>query len=262
MGKIPVSDLIKVFQRMYKEHWRYTWGRAAEGDVDCSGAFVYAYRQFGKPIAHGSNSIARNAVEGLLPIGEARPGMAAFKLRKPGDAKYGLPAKFRKGGASYNGDLNDCYHIGLVDEGGKDVLNAQGERAGFTRTKIGHWDAVGYLRAVDYRKGEKTMQTMTVTSENGQPVRVRKTPSAGAGVVARLGTGTAVEAGDDVNGWRAIVFGDAGGYMMSKFLRPAEDRRADGLPRPLTAEAFSRLCAARDQARAVWEALRAMTEVD
>ena len=174
MGKIPVKDLIAIFQQMYREHWSYVWGAAEKGCVDCSGAFVYAYRQFGQSIAHGSNTIARKYVVQLLPISEARPGMAAFKLKKPGESGYDLPAKFKKGGASYNGDLNDYYHIGLVDDDPKYVLNAQGTKAGFTRNKISAWGCVGYLKAVAYEQEGKTMQTMIVSAANGKPVAVRK----------------------------------------------------------------------------------------
>lgn len=259
MVKIPVNDLIALFQRMYKEHWRYIWGKAEEGCVDCSGAFVYAYSRFKKTIAHGSNTIARNAVVKLLPISQAQPGMAAFKIREPGDPKYALPAKFRKGGSAYNGDLNDYYHIGLVDEGGKYVLNAQGENAGFTRTKISLWGAVGYLKAVDYQKGEMPMQTMIVKAENGQPVKVREAPSTNAAILTRLNVGTRVEAGEDTNGWREIVFGDSGGYMMSKFLKEADSGEA--YVRTLTSDEYNRLCDARDQAKSVYDTLKEIVGV-
>ena len=34
MGKIKVSALIAVFERMAREHWAYEWGAAREGCVD------------------------------------------------------------------------------------------------------------------------------------------------------------------------------------------------------------------------------------
>ena len=256
MALIPAARLIALFERMYKERWPYVWGSAKEGEVDCSGAFVWAYRQFGKRIAHGSNAIARGYVEQLQPISEAIPGMAAFKLKKPGQSGYDLPAKYAKGGEAYNGDLNDYYHIGLVDETGKYVLNAQGTKAGFTRTKISAWGCVGRLNAVSYTKGDAPMQTMYVTAPDGNPVRVRKQPSTSSETIAKLKCGTAVEAGDDVNGWRSL---GTGGYMMSKFLSasqavqntpetpsavPGEESTA--YVRTLSTEEYNRLCEVRD----------------
>ncbi len=254
---IPANDLIRLFRQMYDEHWPYVWGKAEKGCVDCSGAFVYACRQFGKSIPDGSNAIARGDVRGLLPVSEAVPGMAAFKYYPPGHPKWNLPAKYRKGGSAYNGDLNDYYHIGRVDETGKYVLNAQGEKAGFTRTKISNWGAVGYLKAVEYQsdQGDKPMTTMYVTAPNGEPVRVRRQPSAGAETVGKLPVGLAVDAGEDTGGWRKVHSGTVDGYMMSKFLTaggqdPAGDAAADGslaLARTLTAEEFGRLCGLRDR---------------
>lgn len=217
MTKIPVLELIAIFVQMFKEHWSYIWGAARKGCVDCSGAFVWAYKQFGRVIAHGSNTIARSYIKGLLPISEAKPGMAAFKIRKPGDRYYDLPAKFKKGGSAYNGDLNDYYHIGLVDDTGKYVLNAQSEKAGFTRTKLSLWGAVGYLSAVDYNGGED-MQKMYVTATSGKTVHMRKSPSKSTTIIKDLPLGTEVLAGEDINGWREIIHGDEGGYMMSQFL--------------------------------------------
>lgn len=64
-------------------------GRRVE---DCSGAFVRAYRAHGLSIYHGSNRIAREYVVELLPPSAAKPGMAAFKLRKSGENTMTCPA--------------------------------------------------------------------------------------------------------------------------------------------------------------------------
>jgi hypothetical protein len=274
MGKIPVDQLIADFRRMYNEHWRYVWGAAEKGCVDCSGAFVYAYRQHGANIAHGSNTIARSYVKGLMPVTAAAPGMAAFKIREPGHPKYALPAKFKKGGAAYNGDLNDYYHIGLVDETGKYVLNAQGTNAGFTRTKISLWGAVGYLKAVEYpsaaaaaspqqagatKEGDKPMQKMVVTAKD---VAVRKGDSTEAMVIKRLPKGTVVDAFDDIGGWREIIYQGIDGWMMSKFLAPADESDpAQAYVRTLTAEELQKLQQLREQMVAGTEFLKTIVGV-
>ena len=55
---ISVPKLIQVFRSMLG--WPYvTPGTSNAKGIDCSGAFVYAYRQFGERIYHGSNRIAR-----------------------------------------------------------------------------------------------------------------------------------------------------------------------------------------------------------
>ena len=40
---ISANKLIGWFQIMYRQKWRYKWGSAKENEVDCSGAFTYAY---------------------------------------------------------------------------------------------------------------------------------------------------------------------------------------------------------------------------
>ena len=265
MTLIPADKLISLFRRMYNEHWEYVWGAAETGKVDCSGAFVWAYRQFGKSIPHGSNAIARGYVEGLVPISQALPGMAAFKKKAPDQSGYDLPAKYRKGGSAYNGDLHDYYHIGLVDETGQYVLNAQGTKAGFTRTPLSKWAAVGRLNAVSYTKTTPSeeaspMIMMYVVSADGNPVRVRKNPSTSSETLTRLRYGTEVMAGDDVNGWRPIEYdGGKHGYMMSKFLSelqgpdsPAEapsiapTENPTAFVKTLSTAQFNALCDARD----------------
>lgn len=71
---IKLNELMELFERMEQEHWAYEWGAAQEGKVDCSGAFVWAYRQLSGPdIAHGSNSILRQSMALLQPMSAARP---------------------------------------------------------------------------------------------------------------------------------------------------------------------------------------------
>lgn len=227
---IAVNSIISLFQMMYREHWSYIWGKAEKGCVDCSGAFVYAYRQFGKTIAHGSNTIARKYITGkLLPISEAKPGMAAFKAKMPGETGYELPGKFKPGGASYNGDLNDYYHIGLVDEDSKWVLNAKGTQSGFCRdklTKKNGWDFVAYLKGVDYdnsaeEKGEIIMQEAHVvlpSGASGSTVNMRKSASTSAQLIARVPVGSKVEVEEKQAQWSKIKYEGQSGWMMSEYL--------------------------------------------
>lgn len=239
MGKIPVNGIIQIFRTMYDEHWTYVWGSAKKGEVDCSGAFVYAYKQYGLSIAHGSNAIARAYVVKLLPVSEAQPGMAAFKFKKPGQSGYALPDRYAN-----SPDKNDYYHIGLVDQSGEYVLNAQGQKAGFTRTHISKWGRVGLLKAVQYNGDDIKMEQYVVTADNGLPVRVRDNPE--GKVIARLNVGTKVEAGEpDSKGWQEVRFDGKTGYMMSKFLTKPGDTVT------LTLDQYEQICKARDALIAV-----------
>ena len=101
---IPCKSIITDFNQMLTDKWGYIpatagtmWTQAKQDATqnamakkygskwighmvaDCSGAFVYVYKKYNLSIYHGSNRIARKYIEEVLPISEAKPGMAAFK---------------------------------------------------------------------------------------------------------------------------------------------------------------------------------------
>lgn len=222
---IPVSSLIADFQLMEEEHWAYQEGAAQRGKVDCSGAFVWAYAQHGATIYHGSNRIARTEVIALIPINVANivPGMAAFKHRKPGEAGYDLPAGYLPGGDNSNGDLNDYYHMGLVDTDISQVLNARSKADGFVSSPITQgWSHVALLTQVDYGADQppaSSYGTATVYASNGAPVKLRKTASTRLPYLDLVPVGATVDLrGPDADGWTPVRYQGQAGYMMSQFL--------------------------------------------
>lgn len=239
MSSIPVAGIIALFQRMQKEHWDYKWGVAKEGCVDCSGAFMWAYKKYGKSIYKGSNRIARSYAVELLPISAAKPGMAAFKARAPNESGYALPAKYKQGGKRYNGDLRDFYHIGLVDEDTRYILNAQSEKTGFVRSPISQgWDCVAYLKAVDYgttTKGDDGMQTMVVTADSGGTVNLRSRPDKSATVLAKVPIGKTVQVLGVEDDWAIVQRDGVTGYMMAQYLK------AQGVTSPTLEERVKQL---------------------
>ena len=166
---INKESLITLFQRMYDEHWQYELGRAEKGVVDCSGAFVWAYKQFGEDIYHGSNRIARKYVGSMVPAKEGKPGYAAFKWRKEGE-----PDEYKADG------LGDYYHIGLIDEYALNVYNAKSKSDGFSLDSLDQWDFAAPLLAVDY--GDKHMGNGIVTTLR-TPLNVRDAPSMDGNVI-------------------------------------------------------------------------------
>ena len=243
--KIKAKNLIEDFQTMYVEHWPYEWGKAERGCVDCSGAFVYAYRKYGKTIAHGSNAIARGHIAGkLLPISQAQPGMVAFKLYVPGERGYDLPGKYKKGGAAYNGDLNDYHHVGLVGYNPDYVYNAKGTNYGFCRDKIqSGWDRVAYLKAVEYDNDEQEEEEEDMgevkavvalpTGASGSTVNLRASASKDAKVIAKVPVGTTVTVLKDDEFWCQIEAVGKTGWMMSNYLEYAgEDGSESSAPIP------------------------------
>lgn len=215
---IAVNRLISLFQTMYRERWEYVWGAAKKGCVDCSGAFVYAFGTVGIKYPHGSNAIARSyTVGGLKPITEARPGMAAFKAKEPGESGYALPEKHKNSGV-----LRDYYHIGLVDSDPDYVLNAKGTQYGFCRDKLSRkngWDFVAYLKDVDYQEEKMELAKVVLpTGATGNTVNMRRVPSRSSDIIAKVPVGAEVQVAGDSGQWCQVEYQGKGGYMMSNYL--------------------------------------------
>lgn len=219
MSKIPVNELISCFERMRDEHWDYCLNSAREGCVDCSGAFVWAYKQFNKTILHGSNSIARLSVGDLLPISSARPGMAVVKVKDWTDDD--------DTNRWYDSEPGNVYHIGLVIQNGSEmnVIEAKGERWGVVQSKLdSKWKFVAYLDDVDYtQKMEEVVMEYKYTGSirlTSGYVHLRSQPNITSKSIAKLYHGEPVEIGDSSQpNWYAIK-DEAGneGYVYSKYV--------------------------------------------
>ena len=219
MSKIPVNELISCFERMRDEHWDYCLNSAREGCVDCSGAFVWAYKQFDKTILHGSNSIARLSVGDLLSISYARPGMVAVKVKDWTDDD--------DTNRWYDSEPGNVYHIGLVIQNGSEmnVIEAKGAKWGVVQTKLDNkWKFVAYLDDVDYtQKMEETIMEYKYTGSihlTSGYVHLRSQPNVTSKSIAKLYHGEPVEIGDSSQpNWYAIK-DEAGneGYVYSKYV--------------------------------------------
>ena len=219
MSKIPVNELISCFERMRDEHWDYCLNSAREGCVDCSGAFVWAYKQFNKTILHGSNSIARLSVGDLLPISSARPGMAVVKVKDWTDDD--------DTNRWYDTNPGNVYHIGLVIQNGSEmnVIEAKGAKWGVVQTKLDNkWKFVAYLDDVDYtQKMEETIMEYKYTGSihlTSGYVHLRAQPNITSKSIAKLYHGEPVEIGDSSQpNWYAIKDESGNeGYVYSKYV--------------------------------------------
>ena len=220
---IAVQRLIEVFRQIIG--WPYASpGVNGPGGIDCSGALVYAYRQFGMRIYHGSNRIARVECRDMRPVSSIRdlaPGMAIFKARANTD---GMKAEYKPGGRYYNPALpEDFYHMGLVASVAPlQIINATSPVARVDNA-LKNWNYAGYLNAVNYDETPEKPDPdawAVVAAESGGSVNLRKEPKDGATVLTRVPLGREVRllsGGDAV--WQRVRYQQTEGYMMKKFLR-------------------------------------------
>ena len=167
---IDAGNLIALFQQALDDKWGYIWGtsgqvwtgarqKAATRETtiqygakwighcvaDCSGMFVWAFKQLGASIYHGSNTIWNKycSSKGKLSKGQRTDGQPI----KPGTAVF-----------LYRASDNNRHHIGLY-VGDDTVIEAKGTMYGVVTSRLNHWDEWGELKDVDY--------TGTVGGEGG-----------------------------------------------------------------------------------------------
>ena len=117
-----VELLLKMVQKIKSLNPAYKQpGDGSDGTCDCIGLWIGALKRMGiKWIGiHGSNYAARYQTEGLTKINSASDlelGDMVYKACEKGSTKHtwDLPKRYHKGGAYYNGDLLDYYHVGVV----------------------------------------------------------------------------------------------------------------------------------------------------
>lgn len=152
---IKASALIDIFRQALEEEWGYIWGKsgqtwtqasqnAATRDMtvrygqkwvgrrvaDCSGLFVWAFKQLGGSIYHGSNTMwkkyttVKGTLTGTMSI---RPGTAVFTVGSDGVRG----------------------HVGLYVGGGI-CIEAKGTAYGVVTSQLSRWDEWGELVGVEY----------------------------------------------------------------------------------------------------------------
>lgn len=245
---IKAEKLVEKFKQAADEKWGYIWGASGEtwtqkdqdkatrdmtvkyGQqwvgkrvADCSGLFVWAFKQFGESIYHGSNTIWRShlSTKGTLSKDKRTDG----KELKPGTAVFQM-----KPDPSQD-DGEDQSHIGLYIGDGL-VIEAWSTYKGVKYTKLAErdWEQWGELKKVDYgikntggtQMTEAIQYYAIVTASNGLPVNFRTAPSSGASRVTRcpkIGVGTKVGVIGSDGTWSKIAYGEHTGYMMDKFLK-------------------------------------------
>ena len=231
-------DEIKALKPTYKQP-----GDGSDGTCDCIGLIIGAIRRMGLTWSgiHGSNYAARKVVVDLkrIPINpQLEVGDIVFKALEPGEKKYDLPDRYKKGGAYYNGDLRDYYHVGVVTQADPLRITHMTTPSVKVDTKLGKWAYVGKLKqlqgstkpAEPAKPSETTephtgtyenpqIQTATVIAPSGRTVNLRSKPSTKNGVVlVRVPIGTVLTVTSNKNGWAYVRYGKRMGYMMANYL--------------------------------------------
>lgn len=219
MAQVKASDLVKIFDQMADEKWKYVAGAHKQGEVDCSGAFYYAYKLLGGYMYHGSNTMWRKYTVKKDKIGGITliPGMAVFKTRNWSSAQ--------SSNSWYNTDPGDVYHVGLYVGNGK-VVEAKGTKHGIVITDISTWHLAATLKDTIYDlteesavgPSEKFETTMGVVKINSGWLNLRKEMSTLSERMGKLYGGDIVTVTGSHDDWYAVLYNNKTVYVKKNYI--------------------------------------------
>ena len=241
---MTVEKFIHGVEEIYKEQPRYERGHdGSDGLCDCIGMVKGALRRGGVTPKglKGTNYAARYTIRNfdrIQNVNQLRVGDVVLKGLEPGESYYDLPDEYKQGGASYNGDLMDYNHIGVVTRVNPIEITHMTSPTAKKDTKLGRWKYTGQLPQVEGRvdpdpgpepepKPEPIDSTAVVWAESGKTVNMRKGPSTSKALVERVPIGWTVTILDHEPDWCQIAYTDKRGatwygWMMTRYLQFAD----------------------------------------
>lgn len=204
-------------------------GTGKDGTCDCVGLIMGGVNLLQKRVfpIHSSNYFARWEMATLENIADAdlTPGMLVYKARSDTGL---LNERYKKGGRYDNGDYRDFYHVGFVQSVSPlsivHCTSGGGVNGIAYDSSINGWTHAGKLLGAEYVEDIIDMQetvTATIVTEDGNPLKLRPSPSTEKPYIAEMPNGDAVQVLADAQGWSKIVWRGMTGYCMSKFLQSA-----------------------------------------
>lgn len=212
-------------------------GTGADGTCDCIGLVMGAMHRADPGIRfalHSSNYFARFLTDGLSPTETVQPvpGMIVYKARRNNGT---LNDRYQNGGSYDNGDPLDYYHAGVVTSTRPvritHCTSGGGVNGITTDNSLKGWSHAGYVTGINYAKEEENMseaRPATVVTQDGNPLKLRPTPSTEKPPIAKMPASSAVQVLADAAGWAKVVWQGQTGYCMSRFLQYGTDASGEG----------------------------------
>lgn len=203
-----------------------TGGDGSDGTCDCIGLIIGALGK--KYDLHSSNYFARSQMHTLDPLldeSQLHPGAVVYKSRR--DISQ-LHERYQAGGRYYNGNLLDYYHVGVVTAFDPiEITHCTSTNSinGIARDdSVGAWSHFGDLLDVELADAiDPVGTTAVVVAQSGETVLMRKRPDKRAETVASVPIGAEVIVVERAAEWSQIAWNGKRGYMMTEFLRLAEN---------------------------------------
>lgn len=223
--------VIKALKPRYRQP-----GDGSDGTCDCVGLVIGAFRRAGIKWSgiHGSNWFARKEIVNLKKIesqDELKVGDAVFQVYEPNEKGYALPARYKKGGKYYNGDVRDYMHIGVVTSINPFEITHMWKPTVTVDKSIGkYWDYKGWLKRLGTEpvaelppKTPKANCKARVVAQSGRYVKMRQEPSTKCRYYEEVPIGAIVTIEEPGEEWAKVSYSKYSNYyMMAKFLEIVE----------------------------------------
>ena len=218
---MTVTNFLAAVEQIADVRPAYLKGHSgADGYCDCIGLVIGALRHCGIlwTGTHGTNWAARHAVTALRPVTHASDlslGDLVFRAFHPWDPDWSLPS-------AYSGDPDqlDYYHVGVVT--GVSPLKITHMTSPSIRrdTSLSRWTHTARLTCLSTatNKGDDLLMHATVTSEDGNPVKLRSSPDTDHPYLEKLPVGASVYVISKAPDWTHVMSDTRIGYIMTKFL--------------------------------------------
>lgn len=230
---IQVADFIAAAEQIAAEEPAYQHGHDGhDGFCDCIGLIIGAIRRAGGQWRgmHGSNYAARSEVVKLQKIAgssELSVGEVVFKAYEPNMGGYNLPSRYDPGGADYNGDLRDYYHVGVVVSTYPLRIRHMTSPRPKMDTSIGKWAYHGKLKKVDYSGGGGGGKVEYKAKVIGGALNMREQPQKSAERVCQIPDGSIITVTDEALEWAKTSYSGRDGWVMKQYLEPVQDPEPD-----------------------------------
>lgn len=255
MAKIPVKKFVQNIITIYNKKPKYVLGADSFTECDCIGMPRRAHKMEGITPSgmSGTNYFARYTAKNLKKItsvSQLKVGDAVLKTAAIDHPSWPLPAKYRKGGSSYNGDLNNYSHIGTVTGTNPLEITHMTSPTAKKDSKLGNWTYFGQYPLVDYNNSssdDKVVITMETATVVGGSLNMRKDTDTNSTRITIIPSGSKVAVIEKGSVWCKAVYNEYTGYVMTKYLSFESDS---------TDNSKITISLQRDVAKALYEALK------
>ena len=230
MKRASREDFLEKQDRIAAKHPLYKLGHSGlDGYCDCIGLDIGSLELCGVRWngIHGTNYAARYRIQGVIQpikaVSDLEEGEFVFKATT--DQKD-LPNRYKKGGAYYNGDLNDYYHVGTVLSVNPLRIRHMTSPTVKIDTKLGKWSHHGQCTLIDENGNPVPVPvpepiTATVMAARGKTVNMRRGPGLKYKLVDRVPIGDQViilEPAEPCSDWTKVEWNRKVGWMMDMYL--------------------------------------------